>query len=60
MFNDYDDILTVEELLEILQIGRNTAYYLLGTGQIKSVRIGKKYRIPREFVIEYILQKCNT
>ncbi|NTZ20970.1 DNA-binding protein [Paenibacillus sp. JMULE4] len=59
MFHDYDDIITVEELLEMLQIGRNTAYRLLGTGQIKSVRIGRKYRIPRESVIEYIFQKCR-
>ncbi len=57
MFHDYGDILTVEEIMEALQIGRNTAYRLLSTEQIKSIKVGRKYRIPREFLIEYIIHK---
>lgn len=57
MFQEYGDILTVDDVMEMLQIGRNSAYHLLNTGQIKSVRIGRIHRIPRENVIVYIYGK---
>ena len=38
----------VEELMPILGVGRNTAYELVRSGQIKSIRIGKQIRIPKE------------
>lgn len=47
-------LLCVEDLMPLLSIGRNTAYCLVRTGQIRSIRIGRKYRIPREAVSEYI------
>lgn len=59
MFHDYGDILTVDELMEMLKIGRNTAYSLLRKKQIQAIRLGRTYRIPREKVIEYIIQKCR-
>lgn len=55
MLNKYNDILTVEELCEVLRIGKNTAYHLLKTGTIKSVKIGKIYKIPKQYIKEYIL-----
>ncbi len=57
MLNRYKDILTVKDLCEILGIGKNTAYRLLQTGEIKSVRIGNKYKIPKRYVLEYIGMK---
>ncbi len=50
-------VLKVEELMPILSIGRNTAYELVRSGQIRSVRIGRAYRIPREAVAEYLRKK---
>lgn len=47
-FNDLPLTLRVEDLMSILNIGRNTAYELVRSGQIKSVRIGKQIRIPKE------------
>lgn len=47
-------VLTVEDLMPVLQIGRNTAYNLIRSGQIQSIRIGKKIRIPREAVLNYL------
>lgn len=44
----------VEELIPILRIGRNTAYELVRSGQIRSVRIGRTYRIPREALEDYL------
>ncbi len=55
MLNQYQDILTAEDVSEILMIGMNRTYSLLNSGMIKGFRIGKKWRIPRDAVREYIL-----
>lgn len=54
MFDNYKDVVNVDELCEMLQIGRNKAYELLKTGEIKYKIIGRKYRIPKRYVIEYL------
>lgn len=52
-------VLRVEELAKVLCIGRNAAYELLRSGKIRSVRIGKCYRIPREALVEFLLNDLN-
>lgn len=59
MFHDFDDILTIDELAELLKIGKNTAYRLINSGQIKSIRIGRNHRIVKESVIKYILNNTR-
>ena len=54
MENDSQVLITVEELCEILMIGKNAAYQLLSSGKIKCFRIGRIWKIPRESVDEYI------
>ena len=46
--------LRVEELMPILGIGRNTAYELIRSGQIRSIRIGRQIRIPRDALLEFL------
>lgn len=57
MLENYKDILNIKELCEAIDVGKNTAYKLLNTGEIKSVRIGKVYKIPKVWVVDYILNK---
>ena len=38
---------TVQEACEILRVSENTMYDALRRGRIKSVRLGRGYRIPR-------------
>ena len=60
MENKYCDLhelpvtLRVEDLMSLLGIGRNTAYQLIRSGQIRSVRIGRQIRIPREALLEFL------
>ena len=54
MFNQYKDIITVDELCEMLHIGRNLAYRMLKNRDVTSVRIGRVHRIPKANVIQYI------
>lgn len=54
MFNNYNDVLTVAEACSALKVGRNSMYKLLQSGEIKSVKIGKKYLIPKKALISFI------
>jgi excisionase family DNA binding protein len=59
MFNDYNDLVTVEELCEMLFIGKNTAYKLLASGELKCFRLKRVWKIPKQCVIEYILTQSK-
>lgn len=52
--NDYGDILIPRDIQSILRIGRNSVYKLLDNGEIKSIRVGNSYRIPKQYLIDYI------
>ena len=43
-----------EDLMRLLGSGRNTAYELIRSGQIRSVRIGRQIRIPWEALLEFL------
>lgn len=60
MVNQYQDLITVDELCEILLISRSVAYQLLSSGQIKCFRINRKWKIPRNSVYQYIAEQCNS
>lgn len=58
--NDYIDLLTIEELCDILSIGANTAYSLLNSGELTGAfRIGRIWKIPRLAVSNYIKNKMK-
>lgn len=53
----YDDLpltLSVRELMPILSVGRNTAYEPVHSGQIRSVRIGRRIRIPKAEILRFL------
>ena len=55
LYKDYPDVVNVPQLCEMLGgIGVKTAYRLLKSGAIKSLNIGKGYKIPKIFVLEYL------
>ncbi len=47
-------VFTVEDLMEYLSVGRTTAYKLLRSGKVKTLKIGRLYRIPKKAVDDYI------
>lgn len=58
-FDDLPLTLRVEDLMPILGIGRNTAYELIRSGKIRSIRIGKKIRIPKAAILEFLNRDSN-
>lgn len=59
MFNDYDDMVTVEEMQKMIGVGKNTAYNLLKHEDIKCFRIGRNWKIPKESVEEYVRKNAR-
>lgn len=45
---------TVEQVAEMLSIGRDKVYYLIRTGQLRSIKIGKLRRITSQHLAEFI------
>lgn len=53
-FDDIPLVLTVEELMPILSIGRNTAFSLVRSGRIRSIRTGKQIRILKHELRQFL------
>ena len=46
--------MNVAQLAEALNIGRNSAYSLMQSGEIAHRKIGRKYLIPKRCVLDYL------
>lgn len=57
MFNEYSDIVTIDELCEMLRIGKNKAYELLRNGDIKAFRCGRLWIISKQAVEGFVLSR---
>lgn len=59
MFEEYPDILTVEEACEALRVGQNAMYQLLSSNKLKAYKNGRTWRIPRTTLKEYVLESAK-
>lgn len=53
------EILTREEVMEILKIGRSTFYKLLQNGELKGFKEGNRYKIPVNSIQDYINKRMK-
>lgn len=53
-------VLDVRDIADTLAIGRNCAYDLVNSGQIRSVKVGNHYRIPRDAFIEFLMGDAES
>ena len=54
VFNDYPDIVSVDQLCKMLDISSVTAYRLLKEKKIESLKIGHVYKIPKLYVLRFL------
>ena len=47
-------VLTVAEAGEALRIGRTAAYSIVRCGKLRSVRVGRTIRVPRDAIAEFL------
>ena len=59
MFEQYDDILTIEDVAEILKIGMTKTYQLVRSGDLKGYKEGKDWRIPKQALSEYVISRSH-
>ena len=60
MNSENSTVFKVEDIANMLSISRNTAYELVRSGKIRSVKIGRIYRIPRSAVEDYLNASDET
>ena len=53
-------VLSVEDIADTLAIGKNKAYGLVNSGEIKSLKIGQHYRIPRDAFIAFLKRETKS
>ena len=54
MFRDYPDVVSVEQMSEMLGISTKTAYRLLKDNEIRHFRVGRTYKIPKLHILSYL------
>lgn len=59
MFEQYPDILTVEEVCEALRMGFNAVYDLLNEGKLKAYKNGRVWRITKQALIQYVAESSG-
>lgn len=59
MFTDYRDMVSIDEMCEMLRIGRNTAYTLLRSGTLGAFKEGRVWKIPKFAVENYIRDRST-
>lgn len=52
-------ILTREEVMEVLKIGKSTFYKLIHEGTLKAFKEGNRYKVPPSSVNEYVSKKMK-
>lgn len=51
---DYPDVMSIEQMCEILRISTKTGYRILREGKVCSIRVGRAYRIPKAHLFTYL------
>lgn len=51
---NYPDVLTVEQVSELLSVCTKTVYAMIRRGELKKQNVGRLFRIPKSYVLEYL------
>jgi excisionase family DNA binding protein len=54
MYEQIPEVMTVKECQQLLKVGKNTMLELLNTNQIEGFKIGSRWKIKKESVVEFL------
>ena len=54
MYENIPEVMTAKECQQILKVGKNTMLELLHTNQIDGFKIGSRWKITKESVVEFL------
>lgn len=57
LFQNYPEVLTAKMIAEILGIGYTKALHTIQYGEMKYIKIGNTYRVPKQSFIEWLFEK---
>ncbi len=57
--NTTEELVTVDDMCQMLGCGYNTAYDLLKNHEVASFKMGRKWKIPRRGIEEYIRKQAG-
>ena len=60
MLDEYGELLTIDDLCELLMIGKTMAYQIFRSGQVKAFRLGRCWKIPKKSVQALIEQAAES
>ena len=55
-----NDILKLDDVMKLLDVGKNTLYGLLKSGDINAFKIGKVWKIPKSSVDDYVRRQLQS
>ncbi len=56
MFDNYTDVVSVDDVCKMLRISKNSTYRLIRSGRLPARRIGRIYRIRKADVILFFTE----
>ena len=59
MFESYEDILTIQNVADILKVGTTQVYKIVRSGELKAFKEGKDLKIAKPALVEYVGQKSR-
>ena len=60
LLSGYPEVMNIDQLCEALGgISTRTGYKLLKEGKIKSIKVGREYRIIKTYVTDFLLGKSQ-
>ncbi len=60
MLEQYQDVLSVDDIATILRVSKGMVYNLIHSKQIKGFLVGRKYRILKTELIRFLDDSKNT
>jgi len=54
ILRDYPDVLNVPQVSSALSVSTKTVYRLLNEGLLASLKVGRAFKIPKLYVLQYV------
>ena len=54
IFMDYPDVMSTKDAQKILGISNKTLLHLIHTEQLRSIKVGRSYRIPKLYLLQFL------
>jgi excisionase family DNA binding protein len=54
LFKEYPDVLSIEQMAEMIGVSTKTAYKVVNDGKVDCIKVGRAYKIPKVNVMKYL------